>query len=170
MYFLCVPPRKCISLRKIQRKMIDTMKYDPNHNYEEDAFEIFDPIIDEVNDILDAKEVPASCNYTDSYLYYLAMQYDRLDPPVFRRIPEVDEACQLLKEHFNNLSEEENQIVEWHARQSLGENYSNDSHFYCLYDRWLSSLIQFKADFEQEGQILSALAQQGTRRSKKLMS
>lgn len=48
--------------------MADTLKYDPKHFYDENAFEIFDPIIDEVNDILEGKEVPSSCTITNNYL------------------------------------------------------------------------------------------------------
>ena len=147
--------------------MVDTSKYDPNHYYDDDAFEIFDPIIDEANDILDGKTVPPYCTYTNSYLYYLATKYDQLDPPDFMHLPEVEEARQLLKERFDKLSDEENQIVIWYTKQFQKGHSSYAAQFYGLYDRWLSSLIQFKTDFEQEGLMLSAMAQQNQKKNKK---
>ncbi len=150
--------------------MADTLKYDPKHFYDEDAIEIFDPIIDEVNDILEGKEVPPSCTITNNYLYYLATEYDRLDPSDFMHLPEVEEARELLKERFDKLSEKENQIVIWYTKQFQKGHSTYAAQFYGLYDRWLTSLIQFKADFEQEGLMLSAMAQQNTKKNKKLMS
>lgn len=146
--------------------MIDTKNYDPSHDYEEDAFEIFDPIIDEVNDILDTKQVPAGCHHTNSYLYYLATKYDKLDPATFRHLPEVEEACQLLQERFDQISEEQNQIVLWHTKQTMRRHSSAAAQFACLYDRWLTSLIKWKEEFEEEGQLLSALAAQQQSRIK----
>lgn len=140
--------------------MVDTKKYDPTHDYEPDAFEIFDPIIDEVNDILDGKIVPAYCTSTNSYLYYLASKYDQCDPATFYHLPEVAEARQLLDERLKQVSEEQWQILQWFTRQTQRGHYSFPAVFAGLYDRWLSSLILWKEDFEQEGLMLSALAQQ----------
>ena len=71
---------------------------------------------------------------------------------------------------FDKLSDKENQIVLWYTKQFKNGHYTYAAQFYGLYDRWLTSLIQFKADFEQEGLMLSALAQQNTKKNKKLMS
>ena len=146
--------------------MADTKKYDPQHDYEPDAFEIFDPIIDEVNDILDSKTVPAYCASTNSYLYYLASKYDRCDPPEFYHLPEVEEARQLLEGRLKQTTEDQWQILQWYTRQNMRGRYSFPAVFAGLYDHWLSSLILWKEEFEQEGLMLSALAQQHKSRHK----
>ena len=146
--------------------MADTTKYDPTHDYEPDAFEIFDLIIDEVNDILDSKTVPAYCTSTNNYLYYLASKYDHCDPPEFYHLPEVEEARQLLEERLKQTTEDQWQILQWYTRQNMRGRYSFPAVFAGLYDHWLSSLILWKEEFEQEGLMLSALAQQHKSRHK----
>lgn len=85
-------------------------------------------------------------------------------------LPEVEEARELLKERFDKLSDKESQIVIWYTKQFQKGHSTYAAQFYGLYDRWLTSLIQFKADFEQEGLMLSEMAQQNTKKYKKLMS